>query len=157
MKFGKITSAKAAENALVLGGALGGGALSGGLMTLVPQEQKIYARGGVTVLSVLGAASMKPKTSAETLVQALLIGMGIRQASEAIRDLTKDKIQVTAESSTTDKFVAGMAGLACPCEESTTMLAAPVIDFPKLPENDYAQKQDFSQEPEVIAEHAGMF
>ncbi|MFV8280553.1 hypothetical protein ACNKXS_03360 [Christiangramia marina] len=132
MKFGKITSPKLAENALYLGGAFGGGAISGGLMTLVPAEQKIYARGGIILLGLLGASTLNPKTSGESLAQAIAIGMGIRQASEVVKELTQDKIQVTAESTTTDKFVAGMAGLACPCDETRPMLASPVINFPSL-------------------------
>lgn len=148
MKFGKITSAKVADNALVLGGAFGGGAISGGLMTLVPQEQKLIARGGITGLSLLGASALKPKTSGETLVQALFIGMAIRQASELVKEFTQDKIQVTAESTTTDKFVAGMAGLACPCDGNQPMLASPIIDFPSLnPGSDPIMLN--SREPEV--------
>lgn len=132
MKFGKITSAKVAENALILGGAFGGGAISGGLVTLVPEEQKLYARGGMMLLGVLGASALKPKTSGETLVQAIAIGMAIRQTSELVKHFAAKEIQVTPESTASQKFVAGAAGLACPCDSAPRMLASPVIDFPML-------------------------
>lgn len=163
MKFGKITSAKVAENALVLGGAFGGGAISGGLVTMVPQEQQIYARGGMVALGVLGASALKPKTSGETLVQALAIGMAIRQTSELVKHFAQDQIQVTAESSASEKFMAGAAGLACPCEDNQTMLASPVIDFPSLPgkamptlpQIEKVYPGEDSREP--VAADAGMF
>jgi len=129
MNFGKITSAKVAENGLVLGGAFSGGAISGGIMTLVPEPQKLYARGGIVALALLGASALKPKTSGETLVQAIAIGMAIRQTSELVKGFAQDQIQVTDQSTTSDKFIAGMAGLACPCENSQAMLASPVINF----------------------------
>jgi len=157
MKFGKITSAKVAENALVLGGAFGGGAISGGLMTLVPEEQKLIARGGITGLSLLGASALKPKTSGETLVQALFIGMAIRQASELVKEFTQDKIQVTAESTTTDKFVAGMAGLACPCDSPQPMLAMPVIDFPSFNPSRPVMLENRQEEEEVEEVDAAVY
>jgi len=143
MKFGKITSAKVAENGLVLGGAVSGGALSGGIMTLVPEPQKLYVRAGIVGLALLGASSLNPKTSGETLVQAIAIGMAISQSVQLVRDVAKDKIQVTAESTTSDKFIAGMAGLACPCEgNNIPMLASPVINFAALnpASRDYQQE-----------------
>lgn len=158
MKFGKITSAKVSQNALSLGGAVGGGALSGGLMTLVPAEQKTLARAGVTGLSLLGAASLNPKTSAETLVQFALIGMAIRQSSELIKEFANKEIQVTPESTTSEKFVAGMAGLACPCEDTTMpALASPIIDFAALNPVKQPVLNEFNQTEEVVEVSSNIF
>ena len=99
---------------------------------MVPAEQKLYARGGMMLLGVLGASALKPKTSGETLVQAIAIGMAIRQTSELVKHFAQKEIQVTPESTTSEKFVAGAAGLACPCDSNQPMLASPVIDFPML-------------------------
>ena len=135
MKFGKITSKNVSQDALALGGALGGGALSGGIVTLVPEEQKTMARGGITALSLVGASSLKGTTSTEKLVKFLMIGMAIRQGSELIKEFAGKEIQLTEESSTSQKFVGGMVGLACPCEEQNNgaLRAAPVINFEDLP------------------------
>lgn len=156
MNFGKITSAKVAENGLVLGGAFSGGALSGGIMTLVPEPQKLYARGGIVALALLGASALKPKTSGETLVQAIAIGMAIRQTSELIKGFAQDQIQVTAESTTSDKFIAGMAGLACPCEgENIPMLASPVINFADI--TSVTPQLEENYQTEAVEVSSGMF
>ena len=131
MKFGKITAANVSHDALSLGGALAGGALSGGLMTFVPQNQALLAKGGMTAVGLLGAASLKGKTSAETLVKFALLGIGIRQGSELIKHFAGQQIHIDESSTTANRFVGGMVGLACPCND-VPALASPVINFPAL-------------------------
>lgn len=134
MKFGKITSANVSTDALSLGGAIAGGALSGGLMTFVPQSQETLARGGMAFVGLLGAASVKPKTSVENLVKFALLGIGIRQSAELIKGFAGKEIQLTETSTASQKFVGGMVGLACPCDAAgtTPYLASPTINFPAL-------------------------
>jgi len=137
MKFGKITSKKASDSAISLGGAVAGGALSGGIVAIVPQEQKIYARGGILAAGVLGAASLKGATTTEKMVQMALLGMAIAQGGALIKHFAEPSIQVTAESTGSEKFVAGMVGLACPdCDQNYSALrsAAPVINFDDIRE-----------------------
>jgi hypothetical protein len=148
MKFGKITSKNVSHNAIALGGALGGGALSGGLVTLVPQEQKIYARGGITVAGLLGASAIKGTTSVEKVVKFLLLGMSIRQGFDLVKELAEPSIQVDQDSTGGDKFVAGMVGLACPSEEFSALRAAPVINFDQLPAKQEAAQIEESYEQE---------
>lgn len=149
MKFGKITSKKASDSAISLGGALAGGALSGGLVTLVPQEQKNYARGGILAAGVLGAASLKGATTTEKMVQMALIGMAISQGSALIKHFAEPEIQVSAESSASQKFVAGMVGLACPeCDQAALRAAAPVINFDDIQEEPLKIEESY-QEQEV--------
>lgn len=131
MKFGKITTDNVSHDALSLGGALAGGALSGGIMTFVPQKQELLARGGMSAVGLLGAASLKGKSSAENLVKFILLGMGIRQGSELIKSFAAKEIQISEASTASQKFVGGMVGLACPCDEEP-YLASPVINFPAL-------------------------
>ena len=131
MKFGKITSQKVSHDALSLGGALAGGALSGGLMTLVPADQKLYVRGGMVLTGLLGAASVKGATSAENAVKFALLGIGVRQAAELIKHFGSKSVTVDENSTSSEKFVAGTLGLACPCED-TPALAAPTINFAAL-------------------------
>lgn len=100
-------------------------------MTFVPEKQALLARGGMAVVGLLGAASVKPKSSVENLVKFALLGIGIRQAAELIKGFAEKEIQVTEASTASQKFVAGMTGLACPCD-TTSYLAAPVIDFSAL-------------------------
>lgn len=130
MKFGKITAENVSHNALSLGGALAGGALSGGIMTFVPEKQALLAKGGMAVVGLVGAASIKAKSSAENLVKFILLGAAIRQGTELITHVVKDKITVDPASASS-KFVGGMVGLACPCE-TAPYLASPVINFPAL-------------------------
>ncbi|MDT0689366.1 hypothetical protein RM549_06185 [Salegentibacter sp. F188] len=132
MKFGKITSKTVSSNAVSFGGAIAGGALSGGIVTLVPDEQKIYARGGIAAAGLLGAAAVKGTSSSDNLVKFLLVGMAIRQGTEMIKEFAEKEMQPVDESTTTaNKFVAGMVGLACPdCDNHVRALnAAPVINF----------------------------
>lgn len=132
MKFGKITSANVSTDALSLGGAIAGGAISGGLMTFVPEKQETLARGGMAFVGLLGAASVKPKSSIENLVKFALLGIGIRQSAELIKGFAEKEIQISPESTASQKFVAGMTGLACPCDGSTPYLASPTINFGAL-------------------------
>lgn len=130
MKFGKITADNVSHDALSLGGVLAGGALSGGIMTFVPEKQQVLARGGMVGIGLLGAASVKGKSSAENLVKFALLGIGIAQGSALIKHFANKSMTIDATSTASQKFVGGMVGLACPCE--TPALASPVINFAAL-------------------------
>lgn len=145
MKFGKITAANVSHNALSVGGALAGGALSGGIMTFVPAKQELLARGGMTAVGLLGAASLKGKSSVETLVKMALLGIGIRQGSELIKKFAAPQISIDETSTASQKFVGGMAGLACPCD-NVPALASPVINFPALRNPGYQLEESYQEE-----------
>ena len=130
MKFGKITADNVSHDALSLGGALAGGALSGGIMTFVPEKQAMLARGGMAGIGLLGAASIKGKSSTENLVKFALLGIGIAQGSALIKHFAGKSMQIDAASTASQKFVGGMVGLACPCYSPS--LASPVINFAAL-------------------------
>lgn len=130
MKFGKITADNVSHDALSLGGVLAGGALSGGIMTFVPEKQQVLARGGMVGIGLLGAASVKGKSSTENLVKFALLGIGIAQGSALIKHFASKSINVDATSTASQKFVGGMVGLACPCDNPA--LASPVINFAAL-------------------------
>lgn len=130
MKFGKIKAENVSHDALSLGGAVAGGALSGGLMTFVPAEQELLARGGMAVIGLAGAASLKAKSSAENLVKFALLGIGIAQGSALIKHFASKQISINETSTASQKFVGGMVGLACPCDQPA--LGSPVIDFGAL-------------------------
>ena len=156
MKFGKITAANVSHDALSLGGALAGGALSGGIMTFVPQKQELLARGGMAAVGLLGAASLKAKSSAENLLKFALLGIGIRQASELITHFAGQQIQIDENSTAANKFVGGMVGLACPCDQPA--LASPVINFPALRNADIQGiEASYGQEVEEEASSAAFF
>jgi hypothetical protein len=146
MKFGKITSSNVSTNALTVGAAVAGGALSGGLMTVVPQKQEKLARGGMVAVGLLGASTLKGTSSAERLVKFMLIGLALRQAGELIKGFAAPQIQVSEASTQGEKFVAGMAGLACPCDNAA--LAAPMMNFPAL---NYAETTEFVETEESAA------
>lgn len=129
MKFGKITSANVSSNALAMGGALAGGALSNGLMTFVPAEQEVLARGGMTVVGLAGAASIKGTTSAERLVKFGLLGFAIAQGTALVNKFAQKQMDINETSTASQRFVGGMVGLACPCEGAYPALAAPVLNF----------------------------
>lgn len=130
MKFGKITAANVSTDALSLGGALAGGALSNGIMTFVPQEQEVLARSGMAGVGLLGAASVKGKTSTSNLVKFALLGFGIAQGSALIKHFASQQMNINENSTASQRFVGGMVGLACPC--SGGALASPVINFGAL-------------------------
>lgn len=132
MKFGKITSQKVSHDALSLGGAVAGGALSGGLMTLVPAEQEVLARGGMAAIGLFGASSVKGATSSENLVKFALLGIGIKQTLELIKHFGAQSVTIDETSTASQKFVGGTLGLACPCEDEMPALAAPTINFAAL-------------------------
>lgn len=129
MKFGKITADNVSHDALSLGGVLAGGALSGGIMTFVPEKQQVLARGGMVGIGLLGAASVKGKSSTENLVKFALLGIGIAQGSALIKHFASQSMTIDTTSTASQKFVGGMVGLACPCSPS---LASPVINFAAL-------------------------
>ena len=139
MKFGKITSANGSSNALAMGGALAGGALSGGLMTFVPAEQEVLARGGMAVVGLAGAASIKGTTSAERLVKFGLLGIAIAQGTALVNKFAQKQVTINETSTASQRFVGGMVGLACPCEGSFAALASPVINFAAL-DSGYGQE-----------------
>lgn len=128
MKFGKITAENVSHDALSLGGALAGGALSNGLMTFVPEKQALLARGGMAGIGLLGAATLKAKSSTENLVKFALLGIGIAQGAALIKHFAGQSMQID-QSSQASKFVGGMVGLACP---NYPALASPMINFPAL-------------------------
>jgi hypothetical protein len=132
MKFGKITSQNVSTNALSLGGALAGGAISNGLMTFVPEKQELLARGGMAFTGLLGAASVKGTKSTDKVVKFLLLGIGIAQGTALVKKYAAKAIQVDETSTASEKFVAGMVGLGCPCEGSYPALASPIINFAAL-------------------------
>lgn len=132
MKMTKITSAGLSNEALSLASAVAGGAVSGGLMTLVPSEHQLVARGGISVVSIVGAASIKGKGTLETLARFALLGMGVQQAGALVKHFAAPSITVDETSTAGQKFLGGMVGLGCPGDD-LPMLASPVINFPSLP------------------------
>lgn len=142
MKFGKITAGNVSHNALSLGGVLAGGALSNGLMTFVPAEQVLLARGGMTVVGLAGAASIKGKSSSDNLVKFALLGLAVAQGTALVKKYVGDQVTIDENSTASQKFVGGMVGLGCPDDNvgSYPALASPVINFPALaPSSDYSQ------------------
>ena len=158
MKFGKITSAKVSHDAISLVGGLAGGAVSGGIMTFVPEKQKLLARGGMAGIGLLGAASLKGNTSAENLVKFALLGVAVAQGTALINHFASQQITIDENSTAANKFVGGMVGLGCPCDESQPALASPVINFPALRNADGVRELDFSNQEDypVGAEEAQM-
>ena len=80
-----------------------------------------------------------------------LLGMAIAQGGALIKHFAEPSIQVTAESTGSEKFVAGMVGLACPeCDQNYSALrsAAPVINFDNIRE-DNLQIEESYQEQEL--------
>lgn len=152
MKFGKITSPSVSNNALVIGASVAGGAISGGLMTLVPQKQELLARGSMVAVGMLGASTLKGATSTEKLVKFMLLGLALRQAGEIIKNVASPKIEVSDVSTKSQKFIAGMAGLACPCDGAPA-LASPFINFPALNYADanFAEQASFVESDENTA------
>lgn len=131
MKIGKVTSASISNEALSLGSAVAGGAVSGGLMTLVPAEHKLVARGGMSVVGLLGASVIKGKGTIDTLAKFALLGLGIQQAGELVKHFASQSISIDETSTASQKFLGGMVGLACPCDDYPA-LASPVVSFPPV-------------------------
>ncbi|WP_417885332.1 hypothetical protein [Zunongwangia sp.] len=142
MKIGKISLANISNETVSFGGAVLGGAVSDGVMAIVPADQKTVARYGMTGGDVVLASLVKGKDSISQIVKMAGIGIAVKQGLAVIRDFAEGQISVD-ENSLASKFVGGAVGLACPCEYEngnySKLSAAPAINFdPVIPPADRA-------------------
>lgn len=111
--------------------ATGGGMLSEGVMSIVPAKYKAehedLIRGGLALASAGGAAALKGNSTQVRAIKMALVGMTIAQVRQLVKTYANKAGIGTAEgeTDTAKKFVAGLFGLACPCDQANqnTVLA----------------------------------
>ncbi len=128
------TQDSAIESAIDLGSALGGGMLSNGLMTLVPESQAknlIYIKGGAAAAALVGMAATDVKKA--SWLKSAFLGMAIAQGLGLVQELGKKVVKTEANPEGTDsKFIAGVFGLACPCDAANDTTERQYVQMPAL-------------------------
>lgn len=103
--------------------ATGGGMLSEGVINIIPAKYKAdkeeLIRGGLALVAAGGAAAIKGTSNQARAIRMGLIGMTIAQVRQIIKSFAPDAgvTKPTEESTTTKKFVAGLFGLSCACDD----------------------------------------
>lgn len=135
--FKTPTQKSITSNAVKVGSAIGGGMLSNGVVEVVPAGSlnKNYVRGGLAVVALLAAASIKGKDTTSEVAQYALAGMSIEQGRQVVTSFLKEKTGTTApdaNAGAAEKFVAGALGCACQDAQAykmpMPMLQAPQVD-----------------------------
>ena len=110
MDFATPTNSKVAKEAQVLGGAIVGGAVSDGVIRLLPSG--LTTKGLLTIGTGFAAASVKGNDSGSNLLKGAFIGMAITQGIAAIRQLVGSSASnyvASNQGKASAKFVAGLA------------------------------------------------
>lgn len=145
MKLKKPSAKKVTDTAALTGGVIVGGAVSKGVFGLIHSpaatedtaEQKkqentaLVKRALLIAATGAGAVFLDGNDSITSAAKGTLIGMAAIQTLEAIATLAKRGGVTTEAAATTapKKFLARVAGLGCPCNETGLML--PVAYSPR--------------------------
>ncbi|NQY07607.1 MAG: hypothetical protein HRT68_15775 [Flavobacteriaceae bacterium] len=114
----KNTQKKVIKSSARVVGATGGAMLSRGLLNLAPIEDnttKSIVKGGVGLAAMVGSAFIDDKTTGMAFVKGSIEGMAIQQIVDGISGFFAPKIDIPTNPEGTDKFLAGIFGLGCPC------------------------------------------
>ena len=133
------------SNALKVGSAIGGGMLSNGVVEVVPTGSlnKNYVRGGLAVVALLAAASIKGKDTTSEVAQYALAGMSIEQGRQVVTSFLKEKTGIKEVDQTADaggRFIAGALGCACQDAQAYKM-PMPMLQAPQINAYDNTLKQ----------------
>lgn len=128
MKFKTPTADSMTDGLLTVIGIASGAALSDGVANILPGSD-LVKRGGIAVVSGVGAATVQGNDNIAKLVKASLLGMAAGQTVKLLRNQLKGNAAVLtpgqAELSSAQKFLNGTLGLACPEVKGINALASP--------------------------------
>lgn len=146
------------SNALKVGSAIGGGMLSNGVVEVVPTGSlnKNYVRGGLAVVALLAAASIKVKDTTAEVVQYALAGMSIEQGRQVVTSFLKEKTGIKEVDQTADaggRFIAGALGCACQDADAYKM-PMPMLQAPQIDSYANTLKQFGITEHQPLADNA---
>ncbi len=125
MKF-KTPNSNALQNTLASAvGVVVGGAVSDGLVGILPLSNKALSRGGLAAVSGIIASAIQGNKTADLLVKSTAMGATGQQLLRLIREQLLDKAPDASSAKAADKFLRGALGLGQPYEMYNT-LARPV-------------------------------
>ena len=108
--FKKPTQKTVVGQATKIGAGVIGAKLSDGVAAVMPESTNSYKKGAIAVAALVGAACIDTKTTAGEVTQAALVGMAIKQGSDAVTDLLVPAIDQQDNSKTTGKFINAVVG-----------------------------------------------
>ena len=129
---GTPTVNKVTSQGKAVGGVILGGALSKGVIGLLPQSK--YTKLGFAVLSLVGAASIKGSGEGAKLAKNALVGMGAVQGMEAIQEMAapaSQKVVDAIDNAQLKDFTSRTLGLGSALAYPADL--APITFFPEQP------------------------
>lgn len=120
--FGKPTKGSIKKVAVFAVSATAGAMLSDAVVNVIPSQytegKEDMVRGGLALVAAGGAAAIKGTSTQAMAVKMALVGMTLAQVRNIIKGLASKAgvDQVSVNSEVSEKFVAGLFGLACPCD-----------------------------------------
>ena len=98
------------NNATKIGAGIVGAKLSDGVAAIMPESTNSYKKGAIALVSLVAAASIDSKTTAGEVVQSALVGMAIKQGSDAITEMLVPAIDPQDGTKTAGKFINAVVG-----------------------------------------------
>jgi len=134
MKTKKPSKKSAIDVAALAGGAIGGGMLSNGIMSVVhkpsgstdaatlkkEKNMLLIKRVAFIAIAGFGAASIDGSDAAAQAAKGACVGVAVAQATEAIKGFAAESTAIkTGAAATTSmqKFISNSVGLGCACTE----------------------------------------
>lgn len=130
MKFGNPKSQQIQDAAVLVAGAIAGGAVSRGVIGLIHKptagadaaalkkegNMLLLKRVAIAAVAVYGAAAISGNDSTSKAVQGSLVGMAVVQVLDAAKDMAANNAKLTTPTTATEKFAAHALGLGCACD-----------------------------------------
>lgn len=107
------------KEVVIIGGGFIGGAVSGGISNLLPQESS-FANIGVAAAAIFGATKVSGTTTKSNLLRGALAGVAVVQLLTAVKKAVQRSSsdpRFAEQSGKLGKFSKGVLGLACPHDE----------------------------------------
>ena len=127
----------AMDSAVTIGSAVAGGMMSNAAVSVIPVEDKHkkLVRGGLALVSAGGAAAVQGKSSTAKALKAVFIGMSIAQALQLVKEVADESGVATpkdaANPTSSEKLVAAVFGLACPCDGTENQKSDFLVRLPQ--------------------------
>jgi hypothetical protein len=130
MKFGNPKSQQIQDAAVLVAGAIAGGAVSRGVIGLIHKpsgatddatlkkegNMLLLKRLAIAAAAVYGAAAISGNDSASKAVQGSLVGMAVVQVLDTAKDMAAKNAKLSTPTTATQKFAAHALGLGCACD-----------------------------------------
>lgn len=108
----KPTKKSLVEQGTTVGSAIVGGAVSDGVVGLVPEEYKKWGKPAFALACAIASASVKSNTTSGKILQGAFAGMSIKQGLDYLRELIGGQMSAKEGDSQFAKFTNNVLGLA---------------------------------------------